>query len=269
MDEKAKKGKFNANQVNLAVAALLAHKAQNEENLKKSKKGELFGSEDLLWLMLGLKKIPNVEKKPRKIPLPNPYNSDCEVCLISKDTGKDVKQKLEEQGVTSIHKVISLTKLRKEYKTFALKRQLASSYDIFLCDERIYHFVVKSLGKEFFKQKKEPLPIRLTYKNWNDEISKSLNCALLRLGHGPCSAIKVGTIGHLTEKELSENAIQLMKEIGERIPGKWKNVKCIHLKTSTSVALPVYQASPLSDIPLEKIKDDQQEPKQKKIKTEG
>ena len=229
-------------QVNLAVAALLAHTNDNQN--ENTKKDELFKSDDTLWLLLGLKKIPPKERKPRKLTLPNVYNSDTEVCLISKEPGKVVKEQLLKHGVTSINKVISLTKLRKEYKTFALKRQLAASYDLFLCDDRIYHFVVKSLGKEFFKKKKEPIPIRLTYDDWKTEISKSVNCTLLRLGHGPCSAVKVGSISHQSEKELSENAIHLMKAITQLIPGKSKNLKCFHLKSSTSVALPVYQSSP-------------------------
>jgi len=246
-----KKVPFQGKQVNLAVSALLAHL---EETKKESKeKDELFENEDLIWLVAAFKKIPLAEKKPRKIALNNPYNTEKDVCLISKEPAKEVKQKLEEQGITTINKVISLTKLRKEYKTFQLKRQLFASHDIFLCDDRIYHFVVKALGKEFFRRKKEPIPIRLTYKNWAQEINKSVNCALLRVGHGPCSAVKVGSVTQQSKKELIENAVQIMTEIGETIPGKWKNIKCLHLKTSCSVALPVYQASPLTDISMDKV----------------
>jgi len=253
LNTKGEKTPFKMGQVKLAVSALVAH-INDKEREKSSRKDELFENDEILWLVLGFKKIPNIVKKPRKVPLPHTYNSGRDVCLISKDPGKEVKQKLMEHGVTSISKVISLTKLRKEYKTFALKRQLAASYDIFLCDDRIYHFVTKTLSKEFYKKKKEPLPIRLTYQDWKSEISKSLNCTLLRLGRGPCSTVKVGNITLQSEKELTENAIHLMKVIGRRIPGEWKNIKCIHLKTSTSVALPVYQSSPMTaDVPMETI----------------
>jgi len=241
---------FKKAQVKLAVSALFAH--LNDPEHSKQKKDELFAADEAMWLVLGLKKIPPVEKKPRKIAIPHTYMSTSEICLISKDPGKVVKQRLEEQGITNIAKVISLTKLRKEHGTFTLKRQLCSTYDMFLCDDRIYHFAVKTLGKEFFKRRKEPVPIRLTYKDWAAEISKSLNCALLRLGHGPCTTVKVGNIDQ-GEKELTENAIHLMKLIGSKIPGSWKNVKSFHLKSSTSVALPVYQASPLVDIPMEAL----------------
>jgi len=246
-----RKGPFKGKQVTLAVSALLAHIEESKK--EKKRKDQLFENEDLLWLMVAFKKIPSVEKKPRKIELCNPYNSDKDVCLITKEPGKEVKQKLEEQGITTINKVISLTKLRKEYKTYQLKRELFASHDIFLCDDRIYHFVVKTLGKEFFRRKKEPIPIRLTYKNWKNELDKALNCALLRVGHGPCSAVKIGSISKQSKKELIENAVRIMTQVGEIIPGKWKNIKCLHLKTSASVALPVYQASPLTDISIEKI----------------
>jgi len=237
---------FKKAQVKLAVAALHAHLDD-----RKEKKDELFAANESMFLVLGLKKIPAIEKKPRKIAIPHAYNTSSDICLISKEPGKTVKAKLQESGITCITKVISLTKLRQEYKTFALKRDLLAQYDMFLCDDRIYHFAVKSLGKQFFKHRKEPLPIRLTYKDWNSEISKTLNSSLLRLGHGPCSTIKVGNIKEQSEKELLENAVHLMKMIGSKIPGSWNNVKCFHLKSSTSVALPVYQSSPLVDMPME------------------
>jgi len=129
-DKKVKKVPFKGKQVKLAVAALLAH--LNANKMSGKDKDKLFKSEEFLWLQVGLKKVPFAEKKPRRLALANCYNSDREVCLISKDTGKDVKLNLEKQGVTSISKVMSLQKLRNEYKTFALKRQLASSYDTFL-----------------------------------------------------------------------------------------------------------------------------------------
>jgi len=244
---------FKKAQVKLAVSALLAHLNDKDSERSQKKKDQLFATDETMFLTLGLRKIPQTEKKPRKIALPHAYNTNSDVCLITKEPGKVVKQKLQEQGVTSITKVISLTKLRKEHKTFALKRELAASYDMFLCDDRIYHFAVKTLGKEFFKQRKEPIPIRLTYVDWKTEISKSLNCALLRLGHGPCSTIKVGSITEQSEKELTENAVHLMKMIGSKIPGSWKNVKSFHLKSTSSVALPVYQASPLVDMPMEEM----------------
>merc|ERR1711881_165666 len=241
---------FKKAQVKLAVSALFAH--LNDPEHSAQKKDELFAADQAMWLVLGLKKIPPLEKKPRKIALPHTYMSTSEVCLITKDPGKVVKQKLEEQGVTNVTKVISLTKLRKEHSTFTLKRQLCATYDMFLCDDRIYHFAVKTLGKEFFKRRKEPIPIRLTYKDWKTEISKSLNCALLRLGHGPCSTVKVGNIDQ-GEQELTENAVHLMKMIGGKIPGSWKNVASFHVKSSSSVALPVYQSSPLVDIPMDAL----------------
>lgn len=242
---------FKKAQVKLAVSALLAHLKDKEKDMSQKKKDELFHTEEIIQLVLGMKKIPSIVKKPLKIPVPHNYNTDIEVCLISKEPGKVVKQKLVDSGITNISKVISLTKLRKEYKTFALKRQLFTTYDVFLCDDRIYHFATKTLGKEFFKRKKEPIPIRLTYQDWKAEIAKSLNCALLRLGHGPCSTIKVGSLTQQSEKELVQNAIHIMKVVGRRIPGKWKNIKSFHIKSSTSVALPVYQSSPLTDVSME------------------
>ena len=51
-------------------------------------------------------------------------------------------------------KVISLNKLHKNYHSFEAKRQLCSLYDVFLCDDAIYHLLPKVLGKTFFSKKK-------------------------------------------------------------------------------------------------------------------
>ncbi|XP_057310960.1 ribosomal L1 domain-containing protein 1-like isoform X2 [Hydractinia symbiolongicarpus] len=251
-------------QVKLAVSALLAH--LDDQSSKKARKNELFKKDDDLWLLLGFRKIPQVNLKPKKIPLPHTLHQESDICLISKEPGKVMREKLAEKNVTCIKKAISLTKLRKEYKTYTLKRQLANSYDLFLCDERIYALVVRSFGKEFFKRRKEPVPVRLTYQDWNAEFSKSTNSTLLRMGYGPCSAIKVGHLSEQSVKELTENVIHAMKVSAAKVPGSWKNVKSFHIKSSSSVALPVYQTSPLSTVQIDEIPDDQPVEKKRKRK---
>ncbi|XP_004207331.2 ribosomal L1 domain-containing protein 1 isoform X1 [Hydra vulgaris] len=231
---------FKRKQVRLAIKALLSHLSQKSDDQKK--KDELFENDEHVWLILSVNKIPIIKKKPKKIPLPHSFNGCNDVCLITKEPGKVVKAALREKGVVSIKKVISLTKLRKEYKTFQLKRQLLSLFDVFLCDDRIYPLVLKTLGKVFFKRKREPIPVNLTYPNVNVEIQKSLSCTLLRMGHGPSSAIKIGSVKLQNEKELLANAIHAMKIIPNKVPGGWKNIKCFYLKTALSIALPLYQS---------------------------
>jgi len=254
-------------QVKLALTALLAHLQSKKSELKK--KDELFEKEDTLWLLLSFKKIPQVDSKPRKIPLPHPINNEKEICLISKEPGKKVKELLQEKGVTNITKVISLVKLRKEYKTFQLKRQLFSTFDIFLCDDRVFHLASKTLGKEFIKRKKEPLPIRLTVTDIQGEIKKTLQSTLLRMGHGPCTAVKVGSISKQNEQELLENLLHAIKISASKVPGSWANIQCLHVKTSATCALPIYQSLPEVVPPAFEIKELEVEKKSRKRKKQS
>lgn len=251
---------FKKNQVKLAVNALLAH--HEKEGVQK--KSELFEANNYLWLVYGLRKIPKTEIKPRLIPLPNPLHKSCEVCFISSQPGKVMKTLFEEKGVDNIQKVISLTKLRKEFKTYQLKRQLISSFDVFLCEEKIYHLVMRSLGKACFKRKKEALPVQMRNEDLKKEVDKCIASTLLRLGHGACSAVAVGEISQHTPKELFENLIHAMRVVGHKMPGGWENIKTIHLKTSNSIALPVYQASPLVSNDLPDVPNDVEGKKRKR-----
>ena len=52
-----------------------------------------------------MKKLPDLQKRTKKIPLPHSIREVTEVCLISKEPGKVVKQKLQDAGVTQIAKV--------------------------------------------------------------------------------------------------------------------------------------------------------------------
>ncbi len=45
-------------------------------------------------------------------------------------------------------------------------------------------------------------------------------------------------------KENSENVFEAIQSIVEKVPGKSKNVQAIHLKTSDSASLPIYQVLP-------------------------
>jgi ribosome biogenesis protein UTP30 len=63
--------------------------------------------------------------------------------------------------IPCIAKVISYTKLKKEFKQFKDKRNLLKDYDLFLADLRIYKMLPECLGKEFYAKKKYPCPIKV------------------------------------------------------------------------------------------------------------
>jgi ribosome biogenesis protein UTP30 len=57
-------------------------------------------------------------------------------------------------NVREFCQVVDLSKLRKKYKAFEVKRQLCNSYQVFLADERILPMLPKNLGKSFFSRNK-------------------------------------------------------------------------------------------------------------------
>lgn len=242
--------------VELAIPALFKYVSK-----KKGKQLHLLNDHDTILLILALKKIPNADKKPRKIPLQHSLHSDSvEVCLITKDESSTVKEMLKAKAVT-VKKVISLNKLRKRYQSFEAKRQLCSLYDVFICDDVIYHLLPRVLGKTFFSRKKFPVPVNLKKTNLKKEIDKLLQCSLMSLGHGPCSAIKVAHTGQTVEQAV-ENVVGAVAEITKVVPRGWNNIQSLNLKTTDSIALPIYTSLPEKSL----VAETSEPPKKKKKK---
>lgn len=70
-------------------------------------------------------------------------------------------EKIEvDHGLTSAHisKILTKREVERIAHTYKDKRSLASSYDLFLADARVFKSVKSFLGKEFYKVHKVPLP---------------------------------------------------------------------------------------------------------------
>lgn len=234
-----RESKLEKNQVELAVPALLKYLEKT-----RSKEMSLLNENEIIWLQLALKKIPEPDKKPKRIPLPNSlYSKSTDVCLLSKEKGSNVKKLLNEKGVTSITKVIPIKKLKTHYKSYESRRQLLTLYDVFLCDNRIYHLLPKLLGKEFYRKKKFPMPIDVNKKDLSEEINKALRCTLISVGHGSCSAIRVAHSG-MSPDEIITNIMDGVSEIAKIIPRGWTNIQSLNIKSSNSIALPIHTSLP-------------------------
>jgi len=66
---------------------------------------------------------------------------------------------------------------------------------------------------------------------------------MLMLLWGVCRQIKIGH-SSMPRSAVVENILGSIQSIVEHIPRKWKNVQGIHVKTATSVALPLYNQLP-------------------------
>ncbi|KAL7979166.1 hypothetical protein Chor_015190 [Crotalus horridus] len=198
-------------QIKKATQALLAYNADKQKSGDKV----LLDVDQNVFLMVTVWKIPPKEQVI-KINLPHSILPDTsEVCLFTKDepgltaeqTETLYKKLLDQHGITRINEVISYKTFKTEYKPFEAKRRLLNRFALFLA----------------------PLCVDLKAKDLAKEINKRIHGTILPVTNkGSCYMVR---IGH-TSMEASE--------ITENI---WKSVKVLHLKTSKSIALPVFHSS--------------------------
>ncbi|XVE86481.1 hypothetical protein DITRI_Ditri18aG0037300 [Diplodiscus trichospermus] len=235
--------------VEKAVNALLKWRDSQSHNQKP----QLLEQDELLYLIVSLKKIPQKPRvNPHKVPLPHPLidpSADpAELCLFIDDRPKSgltkdaASKKIKSENI-SISKVVKLSKLKTDYRPFEAKRKLCDSFDMFFADKRIIPLLPRLLGKQFFKKKKIPVPVDLKHSNWKEQIHKACASAMLFLSSGTCSVVKVGKLS-MGKKEIVENVIAAINGIAEIVPSKWGNIRSFHLKLLDSLALPLYQAVP-------------------------
>lgn len=266
---------MNPKTVERAVKALLKWLKTNSQ----TQKPQLLEQDDFVYLILTLKKIPQVSRtNPFKIPLPHSLlgrdsDNPPEICLIIDDRPKSnltkdaVMKKIKNDNLP-VTKVIKISKLKTDYRPFEAKRKLCDSYDMFLADKRVVPLLPKLLGKQFFKKKKIPVPVDLKHQNWKEQIEKVCGSALLYLRTGTCSVLKVGKVS-MGAEDIAENVIAAINGVAEIVPRKWGNVRSFHLKLLESLALPVYQAVPDLKLKIEGVKENEGEGQDKESEKEN
>ncbi|KAL6140452.1 hypothetical protein ACLB2K_058751 [Fragaria x ananassa] len=236
-----------------AVHALLKWRATKSE----SQKPDLLDSDELLYLVVTLKKIPPKGRvNAYKVPLPTPLHSHLtEFCLIyddrpkSKLTKPQIQAKIKAENLPVV-KILKYTKLKSDYKAFESKRKLMNSYDMFLADKQIVPLLPRLLGKHFFKKKRIPVPVDLLKKNWKEQIERICGSAMLFLSTGTCCVVRVAR-SSMSEDEIVENVVAAIQGVVEIVPGNWGGVRSLHLKLLESIALPVYQTVPDEAVKVE------------------
>jgi len=214
----------------------------------------LLDEDEFFYLMLSLKKTSPERKgrdKPHRLPLPHPIHSfeGADVCLLVKDDKageghKKAKKRLAAlEGKAGVAKVIGTSKLRTKYESFEAKRNLCNQFDLFLADDRILPSLPKLIGKQFFRRKKQPIPVKLSVKDWDAQFHKAAASTYLHLSGGSCISIKVARASQ-PEEHVRANIAAVLDAAVARIPKKWGNVQALFLKTADSVALPLYQCAP-------------------------
>ncbi|KAI9595933.1 ribosomal protein L1/ribosomal biogenesis protein [Syncephalis fuscata] len=227
-------------QVLRASKALLHYvEKKNAEN-----GAQLIEDEVSIWLVVALKRIPEKGRaKPIRIPVKHTITKeDARVCLLTRDPQQKYKDLLSEKEVNRVEKVIGLSKLRSKYKQYEAKRELCSSYDLFLADAAIIPLLPRVLGKKFFEKKKLPIPIDITKSNLKAEVMRACYSTYMSLSAGTCISVRVGHSG-MTAKQVAENITHAVPFIVDHIPKKWRNILALSIKTSESVALPIFNTS--------------------------
>jgi ribosome biogenesis protein UTP30 len=244
--------------LNKAIGALLKHHSN-----ETSEKNSLLGNEESIQVQFTLNRVPEqTSARPIRIEIPHsfhkmkPNNDDnentaatsdgaeeVEACLFVKDESKEwVKEMIDKfpSHLSCIQKVITLTSLRKKYAQYKDRRELLKKYNLFMADDRILPMLGKSLGKNFFQEKKQPIPVKLTRAEaFPFTIQKCLSSTFMHISAGTCISIKAGNTS-MPLIQIVENAAAVVLGAVGHIPRKWANVSAIHIKTATSVALPVY-----------------------------
>ncbi|XP_058477972.1 ribosomal L1 domain-containing protein 1 [Solea solea] len=232
-------------QVKKAVQALQAF-------IKTKSTGESLFVDDSqqISLLLTLWKIPR-QAQTIRIPLPHGQRTDTDdVCLFTRDepnmtseqTQRFYKKLLQERGVKNISEIIPYKVLRTEYKPYEAKRRLLGNFDMFLSDDRVRRLLPSHLGKHFYERKKEPLSVNLLSKHLARDIHSIIQGTVLKVNNkGSCCMVRIGH-SSLSADELTENIEAAVKTVVTKLRMKGHVIKVIHVKSLTSVALPIYNS---------------------------
>merc|ERR1711997_327566 len=77
-------------------------------------------------------------------------------------------------------------------------------------------------------------------KKLSKEVDKALRTTVLPLNNqGTCSMVRIGNTS-MKPNHLVDNILQATEILAKKYPGGWKNIRSIHLKTETSMSIPIH-----------------------------
>ncbi|KAI6147230.1 ribosomal protein L1, partial [Pisolithus tinctorius] len=229
-----------------AVTALHDYATKKE---KEREETELLpGKEQHVWLQITVKKMQPTQKvKPIRIPLKytlvDPRTSA--VCLITKDPQREYKDLLQQHDIKFISRVVGIEKLKGKFKAFEARRLLLKENALFLADDRVIPLLPRLLGSKWFDAKKQPIPVNLKRKDLKTELERAIESSYMHQNKGTCTSVKVGVLSQ-TPKQVLANIQAALPAITSHIKGGWDNIQCLHIKTNSSVSLPIWSCE-LSD----------------------
>ncbi|KIJ62675.1 hypothetical protein HYDPIDRAFT_182713 [Hydnomerulius pinastri MD-312] len=230
----------SAKQCKRAVEALHTY-ATKQEN-ERAENELLPGNEQHIWLQIAVKMMqPEQKLKPIRVPLKYPVIDPrtSSVCLITKDPQREYKDLLEQHKIKFISRVVGVEKLKGKFKAYEARRLLLKENAMFLADERVIPLLPRLLGSKWFEAKKQPIPVNLTRKDLKGELERAIESSYMHQNKGTCTSVKVGILSH-TPKQIQTNLETALPAIVGHIKGGWDNIQSLHIKTSTSISLPIW-----------------------------
>jgi ribosome biogenesis protein UTP30 len=92
---------------------------------------------------------------------------------------------------------------------------------------------------------RQPIPVAIARKDLKAELERAIASTYMQVTTGTSLSIKIGTTSLHTPSELLANLLAVLPYIAARIPNapaSFSNVQSLHLKTSTSTSLPIYNS---------------------------
>jgi ribosome biogenesis protein UTP30 len=233
----------SSRQSKLAIDALCAHELKK---VQKQEEDELLPrKEQHVWLVVAVKQMhPEKKLAPFKIPIIHPLVDPrtTPICLITKDPQREYKDLLESHRIKFISRVVGLEKLKGKFKPFEARRLLLKENGLFLADARVIPLLPKLLGSKWFQAKKQPIPVCLTRKDLKSELERAISSTYMHQNKGTCTSIKISTLSQ-SPVQILANLESALPAIASHIKGGWSNIQSLHIKTNSSVSLPVWNCS--------------------------
>ncbi|KOC65137.1 Ribosomal L1 domain-containing protein [Habropoda laboriosa] len=234
-----------------------------EEQLSKN---ALFDDESQpMFMQVTCIKVPKTPQRCMRILLPYSLVSTKDevalfVCDLQRGRRKDYEPTIEhyenllhKHGCTRVKSIIPLNQVKTEYDQYELKRKLVGSYDYFLVDGKIAGHLSHLLGRDFYKKRKLPTSVKMHSKNLKSEVEYALRHTVMQVhSFGDTHVVQIGHTS-MKKKEILENILATCNYLSKHYPGGWANIRSVRIKTTTSVALPIYTTlknKSLVDVPV-------------------
>ncbi|KAL5110289.1 Ribosomal L1 domain-containing protein 1 [Taenia crassiceps] len=136
---------------------------------------------------------------------------------------------------------LPLRELKLCYQSYESRRKLASTFDVFLADERIVHHLPTNLGKAFYgnARDKVPIPVTLDGKDLVKAVDDGLHsCLVLISGKGTTESVVVGNTS-MPKDHIRENIVSVIRDVLERWPGGSTTLRSIYVR-GAGPSVPIY-----------------------------